>query len=156
MQLRWGRCEEWTPGLPDFSSAGWRHIIEKERRTQTGCETETERVQQYSVRVICALQYSEGEQDCWSAALTRDGESAKPPTEAFSSSIDGGTHLALSDTSGLILILNFFLLSSSSSESLEEKNCFPLEAGGHASRTKYSRWCEKLRLNQSEYLFRFS
>lgn len=70
-------------------------------------------------------------------SLTRDGESARPPTEAFSSSIDGGTHLALSDTSGLILILNFFLLSSSSSESLEEKNCFPLEAGEYASRTMY-------------------
>lgn len=60
--------------------------------------------------------------------LFRDGESARPPTEAFSSSIDGGAHLALSDTSGLILILNFFLLSSSSSESLEEKKCFALEA----------------------------
>lgn len=49
--------------------------------------------------------------------------------------MEGGTHLALSDTSGLILILNFFLLSSSSSESLEEKNSFPLEAGERASRT---------------------
>lgn len=70
-----------------------------------------------------------------SAALTRDGESARPPAEAFSSSIEGGTHLALSETSGLILILNFFLLSSSSSESLEEKSSFPLEAGECASRT---------------------
>lgn len=69
------------------------------------------------------------------AALTRDGESARPPTEAFSSSMEGGTHLALSDTSGLILILNFFLLSWSSSESLEEKNSFPLDAGERASRT---------------------
>lgn len=67
-------------------------------------------------------------------ALTRDGESARPPTEAFSSSMEGGTHLALSASSGLILILNFFLLSSSSSESLEEKNSFPLEAGERASR----------------------
>lgn len=65
--------------------------------------------------------------------LFRDGESARPPTEAFSSSIDGGTHLALSDTSGLIFILNFFLLSSSSSESLEEKKCFPLEAASPSS-----------------------
>lgn len=67
-------------------------------------------------------------------ALTRDGESARPPTEAFSSSMEGGMHLALSPSSGLILILNFFLLSSSSSESLEEKNSFPLEAGERASR----------------------
>lgn len=74
--------------------------------------------------------------DLRSAMLTREGESARPPTEAFSSSIDGGTHLALSETSGLILILNFFLLSSSSSESLEEKKCFSLGAGGHVSRTK--------------------
>lgn len=66
--------------------------------------------------------------------LLRDGDSARPPTEAFSSSIDGGTHLALSDTKGLILILNFFLLSSSSSsESLEEKNCFPLDAASVSS-----------------------
>lgn len=43
--------------------------------------------------------------------------------------------MALSETSGLILIRNFFLLSSSSSESLEEKNSFPLEAGEWASRT---------------------
>lgn len=66
-----------------------------------------------------------------SAALTREGESARPPTDAFSSSMDGGTHLPLSATSGLILILNFFLVSSSSSESLEEKKSFPLEAGEH-------------------------
>lgn len=72
--------------------------------------------------------------------LTREGESARPPTEAFSSSIDGGTHLALSETSGLILILNFFLLSSSSSDSLEEKKCFSLEAGGHVSRTKWEKY----------------
>lgn len=72
-----------------------------------------------------------------SAVLTREGESARPPTEAFSSSIDGGTHLALSDTRGLILILNFFLLSSSSSESLEEKKCLSLEAGGRVSRAKW-------------------
>lgn len=65
--------------------------------------------------------------------LFRDGESARPPTEAFSSSIDGGAHLALSDTSGLILILNFFLLSPSSSESLEEKKCFSLEAASPSS-----------------------
>lgn len=81
--------------------------------------------------------FSAAAQQYRSAALTRDGESARPPTEAFSSSIDGGTHLALSDTNGLILILNFFLLSSSSSESLEEKNCFPLEAGEGASRITY-------------------
>lgn len=62
--------------------------------------------------------------------LTREGESARPPTEAFSSSMEGGMRLGLSDTSGLIRILNFFLLSSSSSESLEEKKCFSLEAGG--------------------------
>lgn len=70
-------------------------------------------------------------------ALTRDGESARPPAEAFSSSIEGGTHLALSDTSGLIRMLNLFLLSSSSSSSssLEEKNSFSLDAGERASRT---------------------
>lgn len=72
------------------------------------------------------------------AVLTRDGESARPPTEAFSSSIVGGMHLALSDTRGLILILNFFLLSSSSSESLEEKKCFPLEESKLMSRTTWS------------------
>jgi len=86
-----------------------------------------------------------------SAALTREGESARPPTEAFSSSIDGGTHLALSDTSGLILILNFFLLSSSSSESLEEKKCFSFEAGEHLSRgkrNKYYELCRRWRLIQ--------
>ena len=71
-----------------------------------------------------------------SAALTKDGESARPPTDAFSSSIDGGTHLPLSATSGLILILNFFLVSSSSSESLEEKKCLPLEAGEHFVKDK--------------------
>lgn len=65
--------------------------------------------------------------------LFRDGDSARPPTEALSSSIDGRTHLALSDTSGLILILNFFLLSSSSSESLDEKKCFSLEAASPSS-----------------------
>lgn len=65
--------------------------------------------------------------------LFRDGESARPPTEALSSSIVGGKHLALSETSGLILILNFLLLSSSSSESLEEKKCFPLEAESPSS-----------------------
>lgn len=48
--------------------------------------------------------------------------------------MEGGAHLVLSETSGLILILNFFLLSSSSSESLEEKNSFPLEAGERESR----------------------
>lgn len=65
--------------------------------------------------------------------LFREGESARPPTEAFSSSMVGGRHLALSETSGLILILNFLLLSSSSSESLEEKKCFPLEAESPSS-----------------------
>lgn len=82
-------------------------------------------------RDYCALHNCAAEQDCRSAALTRDGDSARPPTDAFSSSMDGSTHLALSDTSGLILILNFFLLSSSSSESLDEKKCFSLEAGEH-------------------------
>lgn len=80
-----------------------------------------------------------------SALLTRDGDSARPPTEAFSSSIDGGTHMTLSDTSGLILILNFFLLSSSSSESLEDKNCFPLDAGGRASRTRCVEWMHNVK-----------
>lgn len=75
--------------------------------------------------------------------LTREGESASPPTEAFSSSIDGGTHRPLSATSGLIRILNFFLLSSSLSESLEEK-CFSLEAGERLSRAKCDEFDLKL------------
>ena len=56
-----------------------------------------------------------------SPTLTRgEGEIAKVPTEAFSSSMVGTEQLELSEGRGLILILNFFRWSSSPSDSLEE------------------------------------
>lgn len=55
--------------------------------------------------------------------LTRgDGDRAMLPMEALSSSTEG-TDATRSAGSGLILILNFFLWSSSSSDSSEEKKC---------------------------------
>lgn len=43
------------------------------------------------------------------------------PMEAFNSSTEGVTKSGLSASKGLILILNFFRWSSSSSDSLDEK-----------------------------------
>lgn len=50
-----------------------------------------------------------------------EGDRAMLPMEAFNSSTEGATNSALSASRGLILILNFLRLSSSSSDSLDEK-----------------------------------
>ncbi|TNN36437.1 hypothetical protein EYF80_053403 [Liparis tanakae] len=57
------------------------------------------------------------------------------PMEAFSSSTEGAD-ATRSDGSGLILILNFFLWSSSPSDSSEEKKWGFLTVGGGAASRK--------------------
>lgn len=64
--------------------------------------------------------------------LIGDGDRAMLPTEAFSSSTEGAA-ATRSDGSGLILILNFFLWSSSPSDSSEEKKWGFLTVGAPSS-----------------------
>lgn len=64
-----------------------------------------------------------------------DGDRAMLPMEALSSSTEG-TEATRSDGSGLILILNFFLWSSSPSDSSEEKKWGFLMVGGSAASRK--------------------
>lgn len=64
-----------------------------------------------------------------------DGERAMFPMEALSSSTEGAD-MTQSAGSGLILILNFFLWSSSSSDSSDEKKLVFLVGEGTKSKKK--------------------
>lgn len=66
-----------------------------------------------------------------------DGDRAMFPMEALSSSTEG-TDATRSAGSGLILILNFFLWSSSPSDSSEEKKWGFLMVGGGGAASRNS------------------
>lgn len=75
---------------------------------------------------------------CDSEQLTiGDGDRAMLPMEALSSSTEG-TDVTRLDGSGLILILNFFLWSSSPSDSSEEKK-WPFLMGSGSKEVKESK-----------------